>query len=199
MGDQWAPTKFVRVSSCSPTDRILPRDFGHCSWLKLLSSSFSSSSSFSTSSLSFRFLFPSFSPYIPRVSYSSLASLHPSASLVSSPHLTPLEARPSGWLTERRTAYNKPDRAEFLPRRLPSYYFFFVPFFARASTQPKNANGWFTAATMTDCCPHSLMSPGASRPDLGTTGALHTCARKCAQKFWLSGIVRDKFIPGLGK
>ena len=140
MGDQWAPTKFVRVSSCSPTDRILPRDFGHCSWLKLLSSSFSSSSSsFSTSSLSFRFLFPSFSPYIPRVSYSSLASLHPSASLVSSPHLTPLEARPSGWLTERRTAYNKPDRAEFLPRRLPSYYFFlslFLPALAHNRKTP---------------------------------------------------------------
>lgn len=31
MGDQWAPTKFLRVSSCSPTDRILPRDFRHCS------------------------------------------------------------------------------------------------------------------------------------------------------------------------
>lgn len=45
---------------------------------------------------------------------------------------------------------------------------------------------------MTDCCPHSLMSPRASRPDLGTTGP-SILARKCAQKFWLSGIVRDKF------
>lgn len=120
MGDQWAPTKFVRVSSCSPTDRILPRDFGHCSWLKLLSS-FSSSSS----SLSFRFLFPSFSPYTePRIR-PSLRSIRRPLSFQVPPHST--RGSPSGWLTERRTAYNKPDRAEFLPRRLPS--FFFCPFF----------------------------------------------------------------------
>lgn len=108
-------------------------------------------------------------------------------------HLTPRSrlASPSGWLTERRTAYNKPDRAEFLPRRLPFFLVLFF-FFDCASTAEKRQRLIYGRYDDRLLSSFAYECRGCStRPWTGQAHhylILPNVARKCAPEIWLSSI-----------